>query len=140
MELAPGAIILMVGDYVKIGQVSQKYNVSSDTLRYYEKIGLIGPVRKNKSNVRNYDEEVLKQIEFVMCMRQANVSIEALIRYMKLYKKGDETLAERRKILQDELKNVNNQIKELKKAQSKLIYKIKLYDADLLEKSLGRES
>ncbi len=100
----------MVGDYVKIGQVSQKYNVSADTLRYYEKIGLIGPVRKNKSNVRNYDEEVLKQIEFVMCMRQANVSIEALIRYMKLYKKGDETLAERRKILQDELKNVNNDV------------------------------
>lgn len=132
--------MLMVGDYVKIGQVSKKYNVSTDTLRYYEKIGLIGPVRKNKSNVRNYDEEVLKQIEFVMCMRQANVSIEALIRYMKLYKKGDETLEERRKILQDELKNVNNQIKELKKAQSKLMYKIKLYDADLLEKYLGKES
>lgn len=119
-----------------IGEVSKIYGISADTLRYYEKVGLIGPVIKNKSGIRDYDENTLKQIEFVMCMRGANLPIEALCRYMKLFKAGDKTLNDRREILVNQRENIAMQIEKLQKAKDKLDMKISLYDKRLLEKNL----
>lgn len=122
-----------------IGEVSRKYGLSVDTLRYYEKVGLIGPINKNKSGIRDYEQANIRQIEFVKCMRSANLPIEALTRYMQLYEEGDSTLEERRKILVEQKENVIKKMEELEKAKEKLIYKIDLYDKQLLEKKLKGE-
>ena len=69
-----------------IAEVSKKYDLTPDTLRYYERIGLLSSVPRNTSGICNYDEASCKRIEFVKCMRSAGVEIEILIEYI-IYRK-----------------------------------------------------
>ena len=71
-----------------IKEVSQKYNISQDTLRYYERVGLIPTVARTSGGIRNYTENDLGWVENAICMRNAGVPIEALIEYVKLYQEG----------------------------------------------------
>lgn len=48
-----------------IAQVSEKYNISADTLRYYEKIGLIPPVRRTPGGIRDYYSGDCGWVEFI---------------------------------------------------------------------------
>lgn len=75
-----------------IAEVSRRFDLSADTLRYYERIGLIPPVPRTKSGIRDYDEESCNWIELMKCMRAAGVQIEALIEYVALFQRGDETV------------------------------------------------
>ena len=85
-----------------ISEVSKKYNLTQDTLRYYEKIGILSNVPRNKSGIRNYDENSCRRIEFVKCMRDAGVEIEALLEYMQLFEKGKSTAKRRKEILEEQ--------------------------------------
>lgn len=82
-----------------IAQVSKKYDITPDTLRYYERIGLIPPVPRNKSGIRDYDESSCRWVEFIKCMRNAGMEIEALIEYVTLYKEGKNTALARKNLL-----------------------------------------
>ena len=119
-----------------ITEVSLKYGLSKDTLRYYEKVGLLDPVIKGDNGQRDYKEENLKQIEFIKCMRSVNIPISELTKYMDLFKMGDDTIKERRQILENQLSLIESQMKDLEMASEKLKTKIKLYDEQLLEKNL----
>ena len=81
-----------------IAEVSERFGTSPDTLRYYERVGLIPPVGR-KGGIRNYNESDVKWIEFILCMRSAGVPIEELVRYVALYREGSGTTAERKGIL-----------------------------------------
>lgn len=116
-----------------IKEVSEKFNISQDTLRYYEKIGLISKVPR-KSSIRNYGEEELKNIEFVICMRNAGLSIEALAEYLSLFKEGDKTIELRRNILIRERDKLALKIEDMKKAYERLNYKIDVYYSVILQK------
>lgn len=78
-----------------ISEVSEKYGLTPDTLRYYERIGLIPPVPRTRSGLRDYDGSC-NWIEFVKCMRGAGLQIEALIEYVALYQQGDSTIEARK--------------------------------------------
>jgi DNA-binding transcriptional MerR regulator len=67
-----------------IAEVSKRFDISQDTLRYYERIGLIPRVNRNKSGIRDYTEEDCRWVEFIKCMRSAGLSIEVLIEYVAL--------------------------------------------------------
>lgn len=82
-----------------IAEVSKKFDISADTLRYYERIGLIPPVPRTKGGLRDYDEESCGWIELMKCMRAAGVQIEALIEYVDLFQQGDDTLDARKALL-----------------------------------------
>lgn len=116
-----------------IKEVSEKFDISQDTLRYYEKIGLISKVPR-KSGIRNYGEEELKNIEFVICMRNAGLSIEALAEYLSLFKEGDKTIRLRRNILIRERDKLALKIEDMKKAYERLNYKIDVYCSVILQK------
>lgn len=105
-----------------IADVSKKYDLTQDTLRYYERIGLLPGVTRNKSGLRDYSEEDCRWVEFVKCMRGAGLPIEVLIEYVTLFQKGDETvearkelLVEQRNILQQKLDEITNTINRLDK-------------------------
>lgn len=85
-----------------IKEVSEKFNISQDTLRYYERIGLIPPVSRTASGIRNYQESDLGWVEHTVCMRSAGVPIEALIEYVKLFQIGDSTFEARRQLLKEQ--------------------------------------
>ena len=74
---------------MKIKDVSEKFQISPDTLRYYEKIGLIHNVSRDKNGIRNYSQENCNTIAFIKCMRAASVSIDGLSRYMELFQQGE---------------------------------------------------
>lgn len=74
-----------------ITEVSKAYGLSADTLRYYERIGLIPHVPRNSGGIRVYDEESRRWVEFVKCMRSAGIAIETLIEYVGLCRQGEHT-------------------------------------------------
>lgn len=112
---------------ITIQEVSEKYDLSKDTLRYYEKEGLIGPIKKNSSGIREYQVEDLNRIEFVKCMRNAGLSISVLKEYMRLYDEGSQTKNERLKLLEEEKVALKEKIDCMNDAYKRLEYKIKLY-------------
>lgn len=113
---------------MKVSEVSKKYNITIDTLRYYEKIGLIKDVPRNKSGVRDYDDKTLKRIEFIKCMRSAGVEIEILIKYLNLLEKGKETVIERKNLLNEQKNKLLEKQKNITSTLERLDYKISLYD------------
>ena len=110
-----------------IKEASQVTGVSADTLRYYERIGLIPPVPRNESGIRNYDEASIGWINFIKCMRGAGLPIEALIEYVALCKEGDKTEASRKAILIEQRDILQQRIESLQKTLFKLNYKIDNY-------------
>lgn len=121
---------------MRIAEVVEKYGLSADTLRYYERIGLLRPVRRNASGVRDYGEEDCARISFVKCMRGANVSIEALIEYTQLFDEGDSTLEARRQILIEQRDEARERLQSIQAGLDRLDYKIAHYD-ELIAQSNG---
>ena len=110
-----------------IAEVSKKYDLTPDTLRYYERIGLLANIPRNKNGIRNYDEKSCKRIEFVKCMRNAGVEIEILIEYISLLEQGKETVEERKKLLEEQREKLVEKQKHINETLERLDYKIKLY-------------
>lgn len=119
-----------------IKEVSEKFNLSKDTLRFYEKKGLIGPVKKTKSGIRNYEEQDLKRIEFIKCMRNAELPIDVLKKYIDLYKSGKETKEERKKLLENQQKILKDKIDKMQKVYKLLTNKIDLYNSGKIDEYL----
>ncbi len=117
-----------------IAEVSKKYQISADTLRYYEKEGLIPYVNRTEGGVRNYTEEDCTRIEFVKCMRSAGLSIEVLKKYFELFKCGKRTLKARRELLATERKALQERFVELQDTLKRLDYKISVYDKAIASK------
>lgn len=111
-----------------IAEVSEKCGVSPDTLRYYEKEGLLPYISRTEGGVRNYTEEDCKRIGFVKCMRSAGLSIEVLKQYFELFAKGKRTLKARRDLLAAEREKLRARMTELQDTLKRLDYKISVYD------------
>ena len=111
---------------MKIAQVSEHFNLSTDTLRYYEKVGLLDPV-KRVHGIREYNEEDLARIHFVKCMREAGLSIESILTYIELYNQGDSTLNDRLEILLNEKVKLESTISNLQGTLDYLNNKIQRY-------------
>jgi DNA-binding transcriptional MerR regulator len=119
---------------MKIAEVSEHYAISSDTLRYYERIGLVPAVNRNDNGIRDYNEEDLKHVEFIKCMRSAGLPIEALIEYMGLVKQGDKTIGARKEILKEQRDLLIARINDMQKTLDLLGHKIEVYENNLLIK------
>lgn len=112
---------------MRIAEVAETYQITPDTLRYYERIGLLPRIRRNASGVRDYSEADCGRIEFIKCMRGANVSIEALQAYMRPLDQGEDTVAERKAILEEQRDLAEARIAEMQAGLDRLNYKIENY-------------
>ncbi len=119
-----------------IAEVSKRVELSQDTLRYYERIGLIPNVNRNKSGIRDYTDEDCKWIEFVKCMRNAGLQIEVLTKYLDLFQQGNSTHEERKALLVKQRNMLARKIEEMKETLERLNYKIENYDQRLMAKEL----
>ena len=119
---------------MKISEVSKKYDISPDTLRYYEKEGLLPNVKKNASGIREYSEADCSWVEFIKCMRGAGLSVEVLARYIELFYKGDSTKEERKNILIEERAKLIEKRDTIQATIERLDYKIKVYDKTMVQK------
>ncbi|MDD3193557.1 MAG: MerR family transcriptional regulator [Oscillospiraceae bacterium] len=111
-----------------ITEASRKYDISADTLRYYERIGLIPDVPRNKSGIRDYDETSCQWIELMKCMRKAGVQIEALIEYVALFQQGDATNEARKQILIEQREQLIRRMADMQASLERLNQKIDRYE------------
>ena len=111
-----------------IAEVSKQYDISADTLRYYERIGLIPPVPRTQGGIRDYDEAACKWVELMKCLRAAGMQIEALVEYTALAQQGDSTQAQRKAILLEQREQLEGRITEMQQSLDRLNKKIEWYD------------
>ena len=111
-----------------IKEVSEKYGISQDTLRYYERIKVIPKVTRTAGGIRDYQEEDLKWVEHVICMRNAGLPIETLIEYLELYQMGDETIPARLELLNGQLDVLKQQKAQIEETIDRLSYKVSRYE------------
>ncbi|GEQ16323.1 MULTISPECIES: MerR family transcriptional regulator [Clostridium] len=117
-----------------ISEVSKKYNLTADTIRYYERIGLIPPVHRNSSGNRDFLEEDCNWVEFIKCMRNAGLSIEALIDYVAMFQRGNETVKSRKNLLIEQRELLVERIESMKATLERLDMKIDGYEERCLIK------
>lgn len=115
------------GAEMTIKEVSEKYDISQDTLRYYERSGLIPAVTRTSGGIRNYQESDLGWVENAICMRNAGVPIEALIEYVRLYQIGDSTIEARKQLLEEQYEILREQKQQIETTMERLNYKISRY-------------
>ena len=117
-----------------IAEVSKKYDLSHDTLRYYERIGLIPAVNRTKSGIRDYNDEDCRWIEFIKCMRAAGLPIEVLIEYVSLFQRGYETIDARKELLKEQRALLAQKMEDMRKTLERLDYKIERYESGIIAK------
>lgn len=99
---------------MNIKEASLTLKLTPDTIRYYEKIGLVPPVSRNENGVRIFAPDDLCWLRFAKEMRDSGLSIDASIRYIKLYDDGgDATLNERKAILAEQRESLQERIDEM---------------------------
>lgn len=111
-----------------IKEVSQKYNISSDTLRYYERVGMIPPVTRTAGGIRDYGESDLGWVELALCMRGAGLPVEAMIEYVKLCQQGDSTIEARMLLLKEQMETLLEQKAQIESTIKRLDFKISRYE------------
>lgn len=111
-----------------IKEVSQTYHISQDTLRYYERVGMIPSVTRTSGGIRDYQEDDLQWVELALCMRSAGLPVETMIEYVKLYQEGDSTIPARLQLLIDQREALIEQQKQIEATLNRLNYKIARYE------------
>ena len=111
-----------------IKQVSERYNISVDTLRYYERVGMIPPVNRTASGIRDYQSEDLKWVELAICMRGAGLPVETMIEYVRLCHLGDSTIPDRLQLLEDQRVALLEQRRQIDETLERLNRKIDRYE------------
>ncbi|MDF2524091.1 MAG: transcriptional regulator, MerR family, partial [Clostridiales bacterium] len=113
-------------------------DISQDTLRYYERIGLIPRVNRNRSGIRDYTEEDCNWVEFIKCLRGAGLPIEVLVEYVRLYQQGEEKSIEARKeLFIEQRKLLVTRMEDMRKTLERLDYKIAIFEHTIAEKEKG---
>ena len=125
-----------------ITEVSKLYDITPDTLRYYERIGLIPKIHRNKNGIRDYTQEDCNWVEFIKCMRNAGLPIETLIDYVTKFQQGDSTIDARKELLTEQRKVLEKKIKDMNETLGRLNHKIELYEKGLMinEKELREKN
>lgn len=112
-----------------IREIAAKTNMSTDTLRYYERIGLLPPVPRNAAGIRNYDEYFVNFINFIKKLKASGMSLEhIIIVYIRLAEMGDATIQERKKLLAEARETLLDKINSLQLVAELADYQLRNYE------------
>ena len=111
-----------------IREIAAKTNMSTDTLRYYERIGLLPPVPRNAAGIRNYDEYFVNFINFIKKLKASGMSLEHIIDYIRLAEMGDATIQERKKLLAEARETLLDKINSLQLVAELEDYQLRNYE------------
>lgn len=111
-----------------IAEVSKKYDLTPDTLRYYERIGLIPSVTRTSGGIRDYGEMDCRWVEFVKCMRSAGLPVDVLTEYVSLSQHGNATYSARKALLVEQRRLLAEKIEGMRATLERLDMKIERYE------------
>lgn len=115
-----------------IAEVAERYGLTADTLRYYERVGLIPAVSRTAGGIRNYQDEDCRWIEFIKCMRGTGLPVETLIEYVRLFQMGDATFEARKSLLIAQRDALAVRLAEMRGTLERLNKKIERYEKTLV--------
>ncbi len=115
-----------------IAEVVERYGLTADTLRYYERVGLIPAVSRTAGGIRNYQDEDCRWIEFIKCMRGTGLPVETLIEYVRLFQMGDATFEARKSLLIAQRDALAVRLAEMRGTLERLNKKIERYEKTLV--------
>ncbi len=110
-----------------VKEAADKMEVSEHTLRFWAKSGFFPFVKRNKNNIRIFQDSDLEWIKIVKCLRSVGIDNKSIKKYIELCIKGDSTIKERYDIIKSTREQAQNQLKELKNQLELLDYKEKYY-------------
>ena len=124
---------------MNIKKAAEMFDLSVDTLRYYERVGVIPPIHRNSSGYRDYTTNDLNWIYLAKNLRNAGLSVESLIEFVKLAQlRGIQDVEEvQKQILFDQLEELDEKIGEMQKVRDLLVYKIETYDDHIAKFKAG---
>jgi DNA-binding transcriptional MerR regulator len=126
-------------DKLTIQEVAKATGLTTHTLRYYERIGLIHPINREENTRRCYTADDVGWIDFLLKLRATGMSIRDMQRYAELQRRGDETLPERVEMLKSLRDKVEAHMEEMNEHLKLIYYKIDYYqkvvEDQMLEKS-----
>ncbi|GAA3991969.1 MerR family transcriptional regulator [Allokutzneria multivorans] len=111
-----------------IAEAAERTGLSMDTLRYYERIGLIDPPARDSGGRRSYSEDDLGWVGFLSCLRMTGMPIRLMCEYARLRRFGTSSAGPRKQILLEQRTSVRERIAELQMCLSTLDYKIDNYE------------
>ncbi|MDO5057378.1 MAG: MerR family transcriptional regulator [Lautropia sp.] len=117
---------------MRIGQFSERTGLSVDTLRYYEKAGLLKPLRAD-NGYRQYSEADLAWVAFIRRLKETAMPLAQIRQYSRLREQGDATLCARQKMLQDHSQRLHEQQRVLAEHQVHLAAKLAIYREMILK-------
>lgn len=117
---------------MNIAQVSEKFDVTKETLRYWERLRLLPEIPRNESGYRDYGEYELNWIFFIQAMRKAGVSIEALVEFVELYRLKTDTRAAQKQLLVEQRDKLEQQKRKIEKTLNYLNYKLDNFENHVL--------
>jgi len=112
-----------------VKEVADKLDITTHTLRFYEKEGVLPPIDRDRNGGRLYTDHDMDMIETVQALRSTGLSLGEIKEYIELYHQGDSKLAERKNLLAEQKTKVENHIFLLMKTLEKINYKMALIDA-----------
>ncbi|MET3557450.1 DNA-binding transcriptional MerR regulator [Streptococcus rupicaprae] len=119
-----------------ITEVSQRYDIKPNTIRYYERIGLLPSLPRQANGNRYFTDELNKWLEMVICLRHSGVPIDVLMDYCQLLMQGDKTVGAREALLKKQLAVLVKKQKNLQRSIDRLTHKINLYESgEILNKA-----
>ncbi len=111
-----------------IGQLSKLLHIPIETLRYYEKSGITPRIQRNMNGYRSYSEDDKKWLGFVNCLKSTGMPLEKIKQYLKYMDDCDNTIIERRALVIEHKKNIENEMASLKLSLDRITHKVEFYD------------
>ena len=121
-----------------IQDVSNKTGLSTHTLRYYEKEGLISDVERSQGGFRQYTDEDLERLGLIRCLKNTGMSIQEIARFVQLTHEGDHTLEERVELLRAHRERVLERMAEMQKHLDKVTWKLNFFTEKLKAYEAGK--
>ncbi|MDK6803749.1 MerR family transcriptional regulator [Lactobacillus mulieris] len=112
-----------------ITEISKKYNITTDTIRYYERIGLLPNIPRKSNGNRYFTDGMQHFLEMVICLRHSGVSVDSLVEYVALIQEGDATLDARKELLEEQRDLLEEKEHNLQRSIDRLNHKISLYES-----------
>lgn len=116
-----------------ISKAAETVGLSSYTLRYYEKIGLLPEVKRNENGIRIYKDSDIFWIDLIKCLKDTGMTIAEIQYIVELSLKGEDTIPTRKEILRNHKANLEKQMEALKVSMSKIDKKLEWYDDKSVE-------
>lgn len=109
------------------GQVVEETGFSLDTLRYYERIGLLAPVGRNAAGQRRFTQDDVGWLGTIRCLRDTGMPIAEMLRFADLVRQGNHTIRDRIALLEAHDRRVEAQVDNLREKQTAVQNKINYY-------------